>query len=810
MEEKQKENLKKMIENYNTNGKDVLDAEIDNKIKIYFSTTCESLKKSNNKKAIKEFLTEILSLDFTFYSKYGDDLLEKFWILYDKDSILIEGCMSIVDYIKIIKEKKGKESINRQELQYYLLSQFLQHNEKNLERLIKNKIIKLKEINEINKKSIDNNITNNNNNNDSNTPLNVQENNNISFTSSNQDLKDYVSINNLKQNDILDIIVLIIFTKIDFQNFYISLATFLVSTNSSTVLLFKIISLISLCFVNLNNISNFTDSILFCLGSVLRDHARSYLKTKNKYDESLTYHVCKKKHGKKEHQFSDPIILSAMECDYLEMHFISVLVGFIMSVVVDFKCDYGLDNNENKGLDDTENKGNKENDGIIKTNTCVACSKNDDENKNKNDYTNYSCTCFNNITYKWENYKEIFYKYLDLEDIDVEEQIHSGMTSLHYTMLFLSDLVFFFTANFSSYSVEEKSKYYFLFFNFLILVFFIEFSSKFKNFNLLLEFSLAIFGLSTNNYLNLFNFSYLKSRFLEVDCDRTNYMLKDKFNHYGLCLINYFYFIERIQLRNLVDFYNNEKEIQNDDDIVLNSLIPYTVDHLAIIKTIISSFTSICKFERLRDHNISSNYVENYLFLVKDGLVYLNEEIKDIMSNDDDSKEINEDIEKLLFEVLVCPNTSNSDVIGIIINELINYLTKDTLIHIFKKASSSKEFTTLVTNVNNNLQLKEVIKGITNDELYDIFYYLVESTYGENEDNILSVISLIGKNRCKEAISKIISCDIDDFTVKRKEKEAVINVVNNPEISSSNVLSEISIYEKKIKTIIEKFSKILI
>jgi hypothetical protein len=363
------EKLKKTIENYNTFLMNKNDAQLDEKIVTYFNKLSFSLKNSNNTEAIKLFLIEIFSLDFSFYKKYGDDLLEKLWNLYDTKSIVLEGCVSIDN----IYNSNNSRFVNKANLFSHLLAQFLQFNSGLLVSLTESNIINAEKL----------------------------ASNKIEITTDKDCIIKFITDNQLSRNGIIDILILLIYSKIEFQEFYTTLSTFIVTVNTSTVLLFKIISLFSLCMINLENKFNFIDSLLFVTGSILRDHARSYLKAKNKYNECLTYHVCKKKHNKKDHQFSDPVVLSSIECDYIEQNFLSVLLGFLLSIVTGESSDSKL---------------------------------------------------------KWDSYLDVFYKYLELEEMDVEEHVDSNVVISHYVMLFLSDFLFFFISNFCEYDLNRNSK----------------------------------------------------------------------------------------------------------------------------------------------------------------------------------------------------------------------------------------------------------------------------------------------------------------------------------------------------------------
>lgn len=426
MELNLKERLLKTIENYNSNLQEKNDATIDEKITTFFSKLMDNLKNTNDDQAIQEFLTTLFKLDFSFYKKYGDDLLEKFWGLYNTKEIQIENHLSIETLFKTCLKKPSNDDENKPSLiskgvlYEHLVSQFLQFNPSTLENLLSQEIISKEEF---------------------------HSNFKVKFICSKETLSEFTFSNKLSRNNLVDIIILLIYSIIELQQFYISLSTFIVSTNSNSVLLFKIISLFSMCLMTLENKAKFIDSLLFVLGGVLRDHARSYLKTKNRFNESLTYHMCKKKHKEKEHHFNDAVILSSLECDYLEQNCLSVVTGFLLSIVTDLKFiqqeQNVEDKSENKEEYQKEEKNAQENEGNKGNNNCCSHSKH---------------TCKKVEGGKWEDCREIYYKYLDLEELDVEEQIDSNISALHYIYLFLSDFIFFFIANLTELSKDCKSK----------------------------------------------------------------------------------------------------------------------------------------------------------------------------------------------------------------------------------------------------------------------------------------------------------------------------------------------------------------
>ena len=52
---------------------------------------------------------------------------------------------------------------------------------------------------------------------------------------------------------------------------------------------------------------------------------------------------------------------------------------------------------------------------------------------------------------------------------------------------------------------------------------------------------------------NLFEFSEKKKKLLEMECEKSEYKMKDSFNHYGICLVFYFIFSDSVKFVDIVD-----------------------------------------------------------------------------------------------------------------------------------------------------------------------------------------------------------------------------------------------------------------
>ena len=623
MEVSIKQKFETAIKNFNENQFNLNDRVAEEKLESFISKIIDKVKGSNDN-SIKDFLINCFDFKKEFFVKLGDNLLERFWTLYDMTITTKELNRPKVTDLKF--------PIEKDDLFKSLVSLFL---------------VDTSDINTI--------VT--------------FDQTKINFTSDTSLIKSFILKNNLNRNEILDLIVVMTFSLIDLQAFYTSLSTFIVQTFNSSLLLFKTITLFSICILVIEKKENHVDSLLFITGSVLRDHARSYLKTKNKYNESLSYHVCKvNNHTKKDHQFNEPIILTSLECDFLEQNFLSILLGLFYCV--------------NDGLKlKPEEKNNKIEGG------------------------------------KWEYGKDIFYKYLNSDDLDVEEKLDGNISVRHYLMLFLSDFVFYFVSNFCDFLLETGSKNFYL-----------EFTSRFSEFDVFLNFCLFFFKSSCGNFVNLFDYSIIKKRFLEIDCQRTNYSLKDKFNHYGISLLIYLFIIERC-----------------------TDLVPFITSYDTIINIIYDSVASILNFERSKKEGTSISYIA--------------------------------DFDQILLKVLIktdgfCTYQENIFVLKEIF--LAKYKKVEVfqkILEIIKKDVKEEFLKKLLLAETNNLEFCKIcefllqnkfILSFNQTDVDDLFQHTINSEIAVNSNCLLLLISLLGTNKSKISIKKCI----ENFNkLNRKEEE---------------------------------------
>lgn len=242
---------------YNSNQEKI------NKSLSYLKAYLDTFSKDLDSKDIILNLKELLKLNVNFFKSHGDEILDKVWLLYDD-------------------KLNSTHNINLHSDPYTFFSDLF---------LLNNKQIKSILFNEDNFK-LDFN---------SNKLIFPEDNFNERINKILETANDQYFMNgkegnllNLEKNFLIDLLILIVFTFGDIKMFYTTVSTFITFIDSKVVLVFKIISLFSLALWQLEKKENFIDSLLFLLAGILRDLARSYLKTKGIVEENLSFHMCTK------------------------------------------------------------------------------------------------------------------------------------------------------------------------------------------------------------------------------------------------------------------------------------------------------------------------------------------------------------------------------------------------------------------------------------------------------------------------------------------------------------------------------------
>lgn len=161
--------------------------------------------------------------------------------------------------------------------------------------------------------------------------------------------------------------------------------------------------------------------------------------------------------------------------------------------------------------------------------------------------------------------------------MDIEEPIPGNIQITQYFTLFVSEFLFTFICGFCNFDKEK---------NYV--------KTHFKNFDSFICFVLNFLTSKFSNLLSIFEFAQKKISFMQTDCEKTEYVLTDKFNAYGVYLIIMLAF-------DFSNFSNNketiiEKEIANylnDNKICFYPKIYSKEFNASIILEILRSIVSI-------------------------------------------------------------------------------------------------------------------------------------------------------------------------------------------------------------------------
>ena len=238
--------------------------------------------KTQDSDLIYKSLFLFLDLKTSFYEKYGNEIIEKLWPIYDESKFSLK-----------INEIKN-------EFPSFFICLFF----------LDNPIYK-----DINEKGI--------------IEVNKEE---KKFQKNEEKLKNDKNI--LKDsNSIIDILIFKVYTISKIQIFYTTMTGLLLSLNNSVVKFYKVLSMFALCLWQMPEKYKFIGSILYVMGGVLRDFGRSYLKTKGIYNENLSYHHCHE--GKKHHDthFFEAKTLLESECDLLKYNLLPAINNFLFNII---------------------------------------------------------------------------------------------------------------------------------------------------------------------------------------------------------------------------------------------------------------------------------------------------------------------------------------------------------------------------------------------------------------------------------------------------------------------------------------------
>lgn len=104
--------------------------------------------------------------------------------------------------------------------------------------------------------------------------------------------------------------------------------------------------------------------------------------------------------------------------------------------------------------------------------------------------------------------------------MDIEEPIPSDINITQYFTLFISEFLFTFVCGFCEFDSQKA-----------------HFKTNFRNFDNFSIFVLRFLTSKFTNVISLLEFAQRKISFMQTDCEKTEYLLTDKFNAYGVYFI---------------------------------------------------------------------------------------------------------------------------------------------------------------------------------------------------------------------------------------------------------------------------------
>jgi len=223
-------------------------------LKLYFDNL--GLKDTTDETIINSLIL-FLNLNEKFLKKYSDEFIEKLWALYDYSKF----------HLNKFEFNNENYLVNFTNLFFLFDEQIFSLGNNLFEDNVEKHTRKLKSV-------VDRNFW---------------------LTEASKLLPPFKDLTHQK-NFLIDLFIYKIFSTIDLKPFYVALASFIINTEKSIVLLYKVIALFSLAISQLEKKEDFCDGLFFIVGGVLRAHARSYLKTKGILNESLSFFSGCKKH----------------------------------------------------------------------------------------------------------------------------------------------------------------------------------------------------------------------------------------------------------------------------------------------------------------------------------------------------------------------------------------------------------------------------------------------------------------------------------------------------------------------------------
>ena len=337
------------------------------------------------------------------------------------------------------------------------------------------------------------------------------------------------------------------------------------------------------------------------------------------------------------------------------------------------------------------------------------------------------------LNQKWDSYLFIFLKNLELGEMDSDDILPPEISIIHYTILFLSDFAFSFITNFVSF--DEKNR----------LV------TKFDNFKEFTDLSISFISFSCHDVINLFLVSDKKKKIQEGDCEKTEYELKDAYNHYGICMFFYLMLSGRFSYKSL-----------KTNEILKSSPLPCVLNK----ETIASVIKSIIYMFLYSENNSNFSTLKNLRIVIHELITML---LDSYIGNDENLIKNNSLIENILYEFLQVSNAENE----------MDYIVK--IVNIFKDETNIL-FINLIEFSQNRKNFCQTIQRIN---------YLV------NSNPKLFKISEI------ELISVLKSICLNGFILEENVNQSFTKLYNS--LKSNINLEKFFIMMKELKEIIKNY-----
>ncbi len=244
-------------------------AEKLKKVITFINKFSESLKDSKNEDAVLEYLLFLAeNLSESVYAQQGDEIMEDLWKLYkvNTDQLKFDP-YSILYKLNPLSNKNLPNFEIKSNPEYFLNLLFM--NENLTENILESEIVTFDK---------DRNVI----------KFDIEVSKTVELVKN-----QYEKLSNAsKINNILDLIFIKIMCLGDMKTFYTVLSSMLMLTEGKTILIFKLISYFALCLFTFKNKESFVGSLLFILGGMLRDYAKSYMKTKGLERIIFSGHKC--------------------------------------------------------------------------------------------------------------------------------------------------------------------------------------------------------------------------------------------------------------------------------------------------------------------------------------------------------------------------------------------------------------------------------------------------------------------------------------------------------------------------------------